>query len=124
MKNKLHNAAPDDAVNLIERNIDYCGKSLHLGMPEADALAFLPKPHNTNTENVCVWIVDYSKNIQNNEPLNWQWLQSTKGGYFMVFLNGKLATPLCANAAYTPWEALQDYGKITDKQAKQILGQK
>ena len=123
IKSEIHSAAPDDAFKTIGENIDFCEETLHLGMSRAEVFSFLPNPHNTNDENVCVWISDYSNTIQAKEPLSWQWLQSGKGGYFLVFTNGYLATPLCANAAYNPSEALQDYSKLSEVEASNILAQ-
>ena len=51
---RIHNAAPDQAAALMEKHIDYCWKKLPIGMSKQEALAFLPRSQNTNTENVCV----------------------------------------------------------------------
>ena len=122
MKNHLRNAPSNEAAKLIEENIDYYGRHLRIGMAKDEALAFLPKPQNTNTENVCVWVLDSTEKLKTHDRFDWQWLQATRGGYFVVFVDGKLATPLCANAAFNPWQALRHYAKLTVEQADQVLG--
>jgi len=124
MKTRLRNAPPDKAAKVIEAHLDYCSRHLQAGMSRDEALALLPRPQNTDNDAVCVWIFDYSEHAKANGRFDWQWLQSTKGGFFVVFVEGKLATPLCANAAFTPWEALQHYAKLSGEQAEQILGRR
>ena len=115
---------PNGAANAIERHMDYYSKRLHIGMPRYGVLALLPKPQNINTQNVCVWVLESTETIKAQDRYDWQWLQKTRGGYFVVFVDDKLATPLCANAAFDPWQALEHYAKMTNDQAKRILGPK
>jgi hypothetical protein len=124
MKNRLRNAPANEAARMIEKHVDYYGKQLRIGMPREEALTFLPKPQNTNTQNVCVWVFDSMENVKTQDRLDWQWLQSTRGGFFLVFVESKLATPMCANAAFNPWQALQDFAKLSGEQAEHILGRK
>src|SRR5437899_587070 len=77
MKARLRNADPKSAAKLIENNLGFLSKHLRLGMPKAEVLTFLPHPHNTNVENVCVWILGYAEQKQAQERSDWQWLQRT-----------------------------------------------
>ena len=122
MKNQLRDASSGEAAKLIDANQDYYSKRLRIGMPKEEALALLPKPQNTNTQNVCVWVLGSTEAIKTQDRRDWQWLQSTRGGFFVVFLNEQLATPLCANAAFNPWQALEHYVGLTSQQAQDILG--
>ena len=121
---KVRNASPEQAATRIEKHIDYLGTRLRVGMSKGEALSFLPKPQNTNSENVCVWAFDFTQNVKRQRRYDWQWLLLAKGGYFLVFVDGRLATPLCASAAFDPWQALQNYAKLSPEQAEQILGRK
>src|SRR6266567_3836610 len=121
MRNSLRNASPETAVDVIGKHLDYYSQHLPMGMAREEALRLLPKPHNTNTENVCVWIIGYSDLPKTQGRLDWQWLHIAKAGYFLVFVDGRLATPLCSNAAFDPWQALNDYAKLTGEQAEHIL---
>jgi hypothetical protein len=124
MENRLRNAPANEAASLIEKHVDYYAKRLRIGMPRDEALAFLPRPQNRDTQNVCVWVFDSMENVKTQDPLDWRWLESTRGGFFLVFVESKLATPLCANAAFNPWQALQDFSKLSGEQADHILGRK
>lgn len=124
VKSRLSKTDPSEAVSTIEHHLDYYSGHLHIGMPKGDALAILPMPHNTNTENVCVWVLPSTETNPQPDHQDWQWLQSTRGGYFVIFVDGKLATPLCANAAFDPWQALEHYSHLTSAEIQKILGPK
>ena len=111
-----------DAAKFIERHIDFYSGKLRIGMSRQTALSYLPKPHNINTESVCVWVDKSTETVVTQNRLDWQWLQATRGGYFVVFVDDKLVTPLCANAAFDPWQALERYSGMTRNQTQQILG--
>jgi hypothetical protein len=121
-KHTMKPVPPEKAAEQIERNLDYYGRHLLIGMSKSEALRILPTPQNTNTENVCVWVGPSTELIVTTNRLDWQWLQATRGGYFMVFVDNKIATPLCANAALNPWQALQKHFGLTLEQAEDILG--
>ena len=121
LQRELTSAQPSEAANLIEKHIDFYGRKLQIGMSKEEALAFLPKPQNTNGDNVCVSADDSTETVR-TERFDWQWLQATRGGYFLIFVDGRLATPLCANAAFNPWQALRTYTRLTSEQAEQVLG--
>jgi len=63
-----------------------------------------------------------SEHPNSNERRDWQWLHATKGGFFLVFVDGKLATPMCANAAFNAWQALMQYSGLSKEQAEAVLG--
>jgi hypothetical protein len=121
MKNHLKNVPSGQAARLIEQHVDYYAEHLQIGMSRDEALSFLPKPENTNSQDVCVWVLESTEKVKTGRS-DWQWLQATRGGYFIVFVDGKLATPLCANAAFSPWQALQHYAHLTSEQAEKVLG--
>jgi outer membrane protein assembly factor BamE (lipoprotein component of BamABCDE complex) len=110
------------AAKFIECHIDFYSDKLRIGMPRQTVLSYLPKPQNTNTENVCVWVDKSTEAVVTQDRFDWQWLQPTRGGYFLVFVNDKLVTPLCANAAFDPWQALDRYAGMTKNQIQEILG--
>ena len=85
-------------------------------------MAFLPRPHNTNTENVCIWIIDYTKYFNGNGRRDWQTMEITESGYFVVFVDGRLATSFCSNAAFDAWQALESYANVSRERSEQILG--
>jgi hypothetical protein len=124
MKTRMHETAPAEAANAIERNLEYYSKQLRLGMPRREVLAFLPPPQNTNNENVCVWVLESTEAVKTQGRYDWQWLQATRGGFFIVFVDDKLATPVCANAAFNPWQALEHYANVSIDEAQRILGKK
>ena len=96
MKSRLRTAPSNEAAKMIERHMDYYAEHLRIGMSREEALAFFPKPQNTNTQDVCVWVFDSAEKDEPRDRLDWQWLQATRGGFFLAFVDGKLATPLCA----------------------------
>jgi hypothetical protein len=122
METRIQKVKPEMAAKLIESEMDYFAGRLYIGMPKIEALKFLPAPHNTNTENVCIWVFEQPSGSNPNR-LDWQWLQA-RAGFFVVFVSDKLATPVCATAAFDPWQALQTYAKVNDKRADEILGMK
>ena len=124
MKTRMHNTAPSKAASTIESHLNYYSKQLRLGMPRQEVLACLPQPQNTNTETVCVWVFESTEAVKTQGRYDWQWLQVTRGGFFIVFVNDKLATPLCSNAAFDPWQALEHYAKVSSDDAQRILGKK
>jgi len=117
---RLRNAPPNAAAAAIEKYAAYCSKEVRMGMPRERALQLLPKPHNTNTANVCVWVDSFSE--RSNERRDWQWLHLTKGGFFLVSIDGKVATPICANASMNAWQALIKYAGLSEELAERVLG--
>ena len=123
-KIRAKQATGPEASDFIERQIDVYSRKLHVGMPRQVVLSFLPLPANTNTENVCVWANESTETVITENQFDWQWLQATRGGYFLVFTNGRLATPLCANAAFNPWQALEGYAGMSSEQTGKFFGVK
>jgi uncharacterized protein YceK len=101
IKFRAHRVSGPEAVKFIEAHIDFYSKELRMGTPRSVVLSYLPKPDNTNIGNVCVWVSKSTETVVTTNRSDWQWLQATRGGYFLVFVDDKLATPLCANAAFT-----------------------
>jgi hypothetical protein len=91
-------------------------------MSKEEAASYFPKPQNTNTQNVWVWVNPSTELHETKDRLDWQWFVSTRGGFFVVFVDGKLATPVCANAAFNPWQALEAYANVSIAQAERMLG--
>jgi hypothetical protein len=91
-------------------------------MARDKVLALLPNPANTNTENVCVWVFESTERTKTENRGDWQWLVSTRSGFFLVFVDGKLATPLCGTSAFSPWQALQDYAGLSRERVEKVLG--
>jgi len=50
-----------------------------------------------------------------------RWFVATRGGLFVVFVEWKLATRLCANVAFNPSQALEAYADVTSAQTEKIL---
>jgi hypothetical protein len=123
-KIRAKQATGPEASDFIEPQIDFYSRRLHVGMPRQVVLSFLPLPANTNTENVCVWADASTEAVITKNHFDWQWLQATRGGYFLVFTNGRLATPLCANAAFDPWQALERYAGMSSEQTEKFFGVK
>ncbi|MDR3458732.1 MAG: hypothetical protein P4N60_14880 [Verrucomicrobiae bacterium] len=82
LQNRLRNTPPDAAAKTINENQDFYAKHLKIGMSKTEVLSLMPDPQNTNTQNVWLWVFDSTENIPTRNRLDWQWLQSTRGGFF------------------------------------------
>jgi hypothetical protein len=121
LKHQLTQARNAEAARLIGSHLDFYERKVHIGMSREGALAYFPKPQNTNTQNVCIWVYDSTETVKSRD-LDWQSLQATRAGYFVVFVDGKLATPICADSSFNSWGALKKYGNFSQEQANQVLG--
>lgn len=114
--------AAADAATFISGHLEDYEQTLRIGLSRSRAAAVLPKPNNTNTSNVWTWVRDYSPPAANPD---WRKLILwPKNGYFLVLVDGKVATPLCVASEFDPWEALVKYSNKSQAEADQILGPK
>ena len=98
-------------------------KLIKIGMTKAEVSRFLPNPHNIDNEYVWFWIVEYKKYKQKNLPFRWNDMVNESGGYFLIFLDNKLALGFWKTSSNTPGQRLRascDY-KITEDEANEIL---
>lgn len=114
--------APAEAAMFIVKNLEFYEKHVKVGQIRSQAEAMLPEPNNRDRECVWIWVRDFSPKLSGEkwkELLKWP-----QSEYFVVVVDGKVATPLCSAAAFDPWEALARYTNLTEDEADQILGQK
>src|SRR4051812_40044563 len=95
------------AATFIEKNLHRLERRIRIGMSKDKVQAFMPPVQNNDTDKVWVWVD--SSDIRPGERRDWHWLAATKGGCFVIFKDGRLATPICACAAFDPWNALEYY---------------
>lgn len=111
-----------EAFDFISNNMDTYGHRLREATL-AEALALLPEPDNTNRANVLVW--KHRKQV-GGEPASGDWRQlvfSPGDGLMLVFVDGKIATPLLSiSADWDPWLALEQLKQISAEEADRILG--
>lgn len=122
IEHRARKIAPAEAAMFIVKNWEFYDKHLRVGEMRSQAEAMLPKPNNEDRECIWIWVRDFVPKLSGDkwrELLKWP-----KNGYFVVVIDGKLATPLCVVSEFDPWEALVRYGNMTEDNANRILGQK
>ena len=111
---------------VIDKYLDHYMSDFTLVMPRAQIFKKLPEPINGDSENVCIWLVEDTEHVFDGvraDRLSWRSLIDWhEGTCFMVFVNGKAATPICGSAGLTPWDALEVYGHMSRQQSEAILG--
>lgn len=122
MQMRVKDIPDNQAADFIGEHMDFYDSHLKLGMAEAGALAYFPRPHNTDTNHIFAWLCG-SEDTSKGHPTDWQSLEFTRDGYFMVFDNDKLVTPPTAFSAADPWQTLEACGK-TPEQAEQLVGKR
>lgn len=99
--------------------IQQSGTKLASGMSKREVETIVGKPDNQDTEHVWMWLTTNSL-----ETGVVSWIENyTEPGYFLVFRNNKLISPLLKNMESDPWEVLKYLpGNRVDPES--ILGKK
>jgi hypothetical protein len=111
-----------EACSFISDHMETYSRRLQ-GATLAEALALLPEPDNTNRANVLVW-KHRAQVVGELSPGDWRQLVYSPGdGLMLIFVDGKVATPLLAiSADWDPWRALMQIHNMTEKEAEAVLG--
>ncbi len=122
-ENKIKSAQPEDAARVMNENLDFLWRTLPLGTPRSEALFTLPKAHNTDTDNVAMWVWPSDQASKLNLERPWRELYLWNDGYFIVFVDGKVATPPLSISSYeNPWFGLLSYTKMSRSEIEAVLG--
>lgn len=116
----------EDAALFITKNRTQYESRLKIGLQRSVAELILPAPNNANTGEVLLWSEEYEE-ARKVKDLDWKnmLLVPGKGCFFIVFRNGRIATPLLTSAAdWDPWAALVKFQKMSEAEAVGVLGPK
>ena len=116
---EINNMRTMKAATFIEKNLHRLERRIRIGMSKDKLQALMPPVQNNDTDKVWVWV--NSSNLQPGERRDWHWLIVGNGAYFVIFKDGRLATPICAGAAFDPWQALEYYANLSRAQAEEFL---
>jgi hypothetical protein len=115
----------DEGMAFIDDHWDYYDRVLRVGALRSEIEPLLPLPDNTNTDHVLYWAAKY---LLRGASINRDWremLNHPSDAVFIVFINGRLATPLLPTSAdWTPVNALANFGQVSDDEATRLLEEK
>jgi hypothetical protein len=107
-------------ATFIEKNFDRLGRRAKIGATKENLKGVLPPMQNNDTEKVWVWVD--SSELNPGEDRAWRDLIAGKGGYFVVFREGRLVTPICSCAAFVdPRHALETFANLSQAEAEEFL---
>lgn len=96
---RVRAALPERKFDEIRVNIGILCRHLTYGMRKHEVLHFLGPPQNPESENVWVW---RDKPVANSSPMSWRELIVASDGYYLIFVNDRLAMDRLFSLSGTP----------------------
>ena len=123
----LKNPPREIAGSVIRKYWDDYAKYMEIGTPRSHFFKLFPEPANAHSEMVCVWLYsDKQHRLAGMKPedLTWRSLMGwSEGSCFVVFIDGKLATPVSNSGAFTVSGALAGSLGISLDKARMLVGE-
>lgn len=110
IKSQIRSSPQEVRTQFIEKHTDYLWFFLDTGMSKEDVVEITGEPQNDDNENVWIWIDKYKEYSNIYKHYKWNEMYNYCDGFFLIFIDNRLAYTISANSAGSPTNILVDKG--------------